>query len=435
MVERLEERSLLTFVGVGSPPPELAVTALAPTIAAYGGQIAVTAYVQNLGASSIAEPTALDQNATSTADAPPFSVGVFLSKSHRFTPRNRSNTIKLGTIDFENGLRQNSADALTGTFAMPTNRPRGFPGSNQKAYVFLRADEFSQVPNNIGYGRGEKISYPVAVTIAPALPNLSAIAIDAPPVIQPGDTIAPSIQIANFGTADTDLQSPVLVLLVASSDKNFGPTDVVVGRYVIDNIPPLSTVPQSRAVFGDVNVVPPNNVVTVSTTEDGEQNLTLPTGGNYFLGVVVDPFNEIRELDEVGRFPSPRLQLLKRVVDVPGLPPAGVLSDPSPAENVFPFPAFGADTFGSLELAPTAASVHRRASENRPITQSIRVVARRPVTSPTTKFPSDSKTTKPTTNPNKGSKGRPSPGKPIVSVGNPAPNGKNKTKPVRMVDA
>jgi hypothetical protein len=93
-------------------------------------------------------------------------------------------------------------------------------------------------------------------------------------------------------------------------------------------------------VLGDVNLDHPPNIVTLQTTSAGSQRGTLPTGTGYFLGVIVDPLNEIRELREVGRGPSSELQLVRRVGTVPDLPPAGVLSPPSPVANQFPTPAF-----------------------------------------------------------------------------------------------
>ena len=85
----------------------------------------------------------------------------------------------------------------------------------------------------------------------------------------------------------------------------------------------------------------PPNVVTLETTIDGSQIASLPAvAGGYYLGVIVDPLNQIRELSEVGRGPSTALSLIGRINNVPGLPPAGILSDASPAQNQFPTPAF-----------------------------------------------------------------------------------------------
>ena len=61
------------------------------------------------------------------------------------------------------------------------------------------------------------VSAPIPVRfISQALPQLQATALDLPDALQPGDTVVPTFQITNLGTANTDTQAPVQVALVAS---------------------------------------------------------------------------------------------------------------------------------------------------------------------------------------------------------------------------
>ena len=178
------------------------------------------------------------------------------------------------------------------------------------------------------------------VQIKAALPDLTAIAIDVPPVMQPGDTIAPSIKIANYGTVDTATQGPVTVLLVASTDTNFGPTDVIVGRYVINDLPGLSQAPQRSTVLGDVNLDDPPNVVTLRHHHRRSAERHPAHGpGSYFIGVIVDPLNTIRELHEIGSGPAapPEFGIVGHVA---GPAPGGRPERPVARHNHFPIPAF-----------------------------------------------------------------------------------------------
>ena len=111
-------------------------------------------------------------------------------------------------------------------------------------YLGFVADDLRQVRD---LDRTNNNGNVVAVGIAAALPDLAAIAIDVPPVIQPGDTIAPSIKVANYGTVNTAPQGPVTVLLVASTDKNFGPNDVILSNYQITDLPGLAEAPRGGA--------------------------------------------------------------------------------------------------------------------------------------------------------------------------------------------
>lgn len=287
------------------------------------------------GASSTIEPLNLAPGSTSSADAGPTQVGVYMSRK----PRGQiggPGVVKLGDISVP-AVPQNSIVEASGTVTLPSTPPRKYPGDGGTVYVFFRADDTNTVRD---LDRTNNVSTSVPVQINAPLPDLAAISISLPPTIQPGDSIAPVIKIANYGTVDTSPQGPVTVLLVASTDQNYGPTDAIVGQYSITNIAPLSEAPSKRTVLGDVNLDNPPNVVTLTETVDGSPTVTLPAGGPYYLGVIVDPLNTIREIHEIGPGPSSALKLVQTVQAVPGLPSAGVLSDPAPAGNVFPYPAY-----------------------------------------------------------------------------------------------
>lgn len=332
-LERLEERRVLNYSPLGYSPPDLTVVGEAPPVAAYGGPITVSVDVVNLGHSSLVEPLALEQGAPSRADATPSVVGVYLSADPNRLTRT---SVRIGEIAVPM-VRQNSVVELTQTFFMPADRPRGFPGNGGNVYVFFRADDLRQTIDLDRTNNLQRAAEPLQ--IAAPLPDLEAIAIDVPPVMQPGDVIQPSFKIANYGTTLVAPQGPILVQLVASTDQSYGPTDVVLGNYFLEDILPLSTVPtRGPVVLGDVNLDNPNNVVTFVAPP-----VQLPPGpAVYNIGLVVDPFDQIREIREIAGPRGSGLQLARRVgPPIPSLPPAGVQGEPAPVLNSFPIPAFG----------------------------------------------------------------------------------------------
>jgi hypothetical protein len=328
--ESLEGRQLLAYSPLGVSLPDLVVTGIAAPVAAYQGPITVSVDVRNLGASSITEPLNLEQGAPSSADAPPSTVAVFIS---RF-PHARGPLIPVGTLDIP-AVPQNSVVTVTETLTMPP-RIRNLPPNGGTAYLYFRANDDRSVIEADSRNNFQRRGVPVQIAVS--LPDLYGVALDVPPVMQPGDTIAPVIRVANFGTADPALQGTFNVDLVASTDQNFGPGDTVLQRFTVSTVPPLSTVPMANTVLGDVSINVPANIITLAGG-----NVTLPTGpSEYFIGVVVDPDNQIREISEIGRGPNPVLEPIRRVgPPIPNFPPAGVLSDPAPPSNVFPIAPFG----------------------------------------------------------------------------------------------
>jgi len=320
VLETLESRRLLANSGLGYSLPDLRVTGSAGAVASWGGQLAVTANVQNIGSTSINEPLSLAPGSTSTTDAPASDVAVYLSTR----PHTLAGAYKLGTLTAP-ALSQNSTEQVSGSFALPS-RPIGFPRAGGRLYVFFVAN-----PNNsiLEYNsfKDQSPAVPVKV-VGRYLPLLQATGLSLPPTMQPGDTIQPSFSIANYGTAPTFPQGNVQVALVASVDPTFTLGSSIVALYNIGNVASLSNTPiQSYYRSGKVNVrnatltnlSSNNNVVSVTGSP-----VTLPTSPSvYYLGLVIDPYNKLKQLPHSGN----PFQLIRMVGPASsGLPPAGTIS-------------------------------------------------------------------------------------------------------------
>jgi hypothetical protein len=336
-LERLEERTLLAFSDLGFSLPDLAISGEAGPRAAWGGHLNVSAFLQNTGASTITEPLSQAPatqppiagsfyGSSSTADAPDSTVAVLLTRS----PKSLRGAITLGKIEAP-PVAQNSVEQLAAQFTLPS-RPAGFPGAGGKVYLWFVANASSQFPE-ASYTGNLSTPVPVMITSQP-LPELRVIALSVPSTLQPGDTIQPQIQIENFGTADPDAQGPVTVDLVESVTRSFTLGSVVVASYTINSIPAVSQAPTrgNFRTFAKRILSPPANVATIIGS-----SVTLSTSpSRYFLGVVIDPNNTLRQLS----LPANNFQQI-RVVGPPvrNLPPAGVVSTPS--LNQFPNPPTG----------------------------------------------------------------------------------------------
>ncbi len=316
MLERLEERTVLSFSSLGFSLPQLVITGDAGPRAAWGGMLDVNAYLQNIGSSTITEPFAQAPGATSTADAPDSVITVIATP----TRNSLKGAISIGTIQAP-PVSQNSLEQLAAEFTLPS-RPAGFQGPGGRFFVRFEV--------NSSY-----LSRPVPVRITNyVLPELRAISLYTPPTMQPGDTIAPVIQIENLGTAPTDTQGPLTVALVASVTPSFTIGSSIVAEYTINNIPGVSQTPTrgDYKTFARRNLTAPNNVVTINGSP-----VTLPTmPANYYLGVVVDPNGSFRQLS----LPANPFQVFRKVgPPISNLPPAGVVS--APLTGVFPTPPAG----------------------------------------------------------------------------------------------
>jgi hypothetical protein len=359
----LEERALMAFSQLGFSLPDLTVSGQAGPRAAWGGVLDVSVLLRNIGASTTTEPLSQAPStqaptpgspygSSSSADAPDSVIAVFASPSSK----SMKGAITVGTIQAP-PLSQNSVEQIPATFTLPS-RPPGFAGNGGKFFIWFVANSTSQV---VEVTQANNVSRPVPVLVSgQALPELRAIALAVPNSLQPGDTIAPEIQIENLGTADPSAQGPVTVYLVASVNRSFTLGSSIVASYTINSIPPVSATPTGGnfQTFAQQIVNQPSNVVTIAGSA-----VTLPTSpGRYFLGVVVDPQDKIKQLS----LPRNRFSLI-HVVGPPSktLPPGGVVSTPS--SNLFPVSPSG-QPIGIVETSsPTATSTTLAKTLKRPI--------------------------------------------------------------------
>lgn len=293
-LERLEGRQLLAFSPLGFSLPDLIVSGTSSPLASYGRDVSVTVDVQNIGASSLIEPLALQPGAVSTADAPPSTVGVFL------TPRQNSlrGAIRIGTINVP-FLRQNNLVQITTNIQLPV-RPAGFPGSGGRVFLNFQANANNTV---IEAETANNRSNNVAVRIAPPLADVAVVRFDVPPVIQPGDSIRPTIVVANFGAVETGAE-PFEVLIVTSRSSRFQGDTRILARYPVGNIP----------VGGNVTI-------------EGTPIKLPATQRVFYIGVLVGGRNT-------------GVQVSRRVgPPIEELPPAGALVDVATDAPPFPFPA------------------------------------------------------------------------------------------------
>jgi hypothetical protein len=336
-LEVLEERTLLSFSNLGFSLPDLKITGEAGPRAAWGGSLVVSAYLQNIGASTTTEPMsqagATDTQATgslyssaSASNANNSTVEVLISP----TSRSLKGAISLGTISAP-ALEQNSVEQLSSPFTLPS-QPAGFAGTGGKFFVWFLANSTDAFPEaNVN----NNLSKPVAVQVTgQPLPSLRAIGLAVPSRMQPGDTINPTIVVENFGTADTSAQGPVTVDLVESVTKSFTLGSQIIATYTINDLPGVSGTPTKGNFrkFAQQILAEPSNVVSLGGTE-----VTLSTSpSTYFLGVVIDPQGAIKQLS----LPKNSFQVI-HVVGPPikGLPPANTVSNGTGA--LFPTAPFG----------------------------------------------------------------------------------------------
>jgi hypothetical protein len=340
-IEALEPRQLMTFSPFGFSLPDLTVTGYSAPTAAWGGSLTLDVNVLNTGASSLIEPTHLppgvigtaNTQGASNANSPPTTVEVFAST----TPDAKSGLVRIDTVDIP-AISQNSNSEIISTIPLPA-RPAGFPGNGGKiflTYVVNNTRAFTEASfaNNV-------FRVPTPVTITDPLPDLQVVAFNLPSTLQPGDVIAPTVRIANFGSANPAAQGPVTVDLVASLNDTFGPGDAVVASYVISSLPGSSGVPTLGSIADDANVIPTPNENT--TTVPAFQLPTTP--GTYFLGIEIDPFHTINQTYA----PNPKLRDVVTVGPPSPFLPAGNLLFPT--STFAPFPA-APSTF----IAPAASA-------------------------------------------------------------------------------
>ena len=309
-MEVLEARELLAYSPLGFSLPDLTVQAYASTAAAWGHDLTVTVTVSNLGASTITEPLNQQQNAASSADSPATEVDVYASTSKK----GPKNAVLLGAVSLPNGVSQNSVVQTTQTITLPS-QPAGLPGDGGKVYLYFVVNPTGAVLES---DDTNNMSGPVPLLIEAPLPELEAVAFDVPSSLQPGDTIVPTVRVGNFGT----VASPAFtVWVVASTTPTFNAGSQPVEEFTFPSIPPISDVTSKTPVFTDANLDPQENIVTLT----GNPATLSLTPGKYYLGVVVDPFNQVKEIGKVPQYVAPKnpFTFPHLVKAIPGLPPAG----------------------------------------------------------------------------------------------------------------
>jgi hypothetical protein len=324
-VESLEGRQLLAANVLGTTLPDLTVTGFSAPVAAWGRPLTVTVDVHNVSASSTVEPLSLLPGSVSSADAGPSQVAVYaVRNAHSF-----KGAVPLGLINVP-AVGQNSVVQVTQTLALP-NRPPGFKAVGPIDLVFVAnatATVLEANPIN-------NVSPPVPVTLEPPLSEPVAVVFNVPPVMQPGDTVVPTISVANLGPADT---GPLTVAIVSSTRPDVNAGSRIVATYTIPNVPSASQARATLPAFGDTNPGPQSNVVTFTGAP-----VTLPAGPPvYYIGVVVDPLNQTPRMPKrVHGHVANSFELFRRVgPPIANLPPAGVVAPTPTSLPPFPIPIF-----------------------------------------------------------------------------------------------
>ncbi len=350
-LEQLEGRQLLAYSSLGYSLPDLQISGLGGPVASWGGSYQVTVLLRNTGASTITEPLSLvpplqvgvaadgspvpSYYVPSSADAAASPIGIYLSTR----PGTLAGAIQIGTATAP--ITQNNLERFNVSLTLP-QQPSGFRATGVYYIRLVANANHSVLESNFS----NNTSAPIPVRfITPALPQLQATALDLPDSLQPGDTVAPTFQITNLGTANTNLQGPVQVALVASVTPDFNLGSSIVALYTLPSgIPGQSDAPVRNSarhharLFGSKiynnNVTPAQNVETYTGAA-----ATLPISpSTYYLGLVIDPYNTLNQLS----LPANRLELIRTVGPATsGLPPAGVVTTPSSPVPQFPNPPDG----------------------------------------------------------------------------------------------
>ena len=347
-LEQLEGRQLLSYSSLGYSLPDLKISGLAGPVASWGSTYQVTVVLQNTGASTIIEPLSLvpasevtvvndslvpPYYVPSSADAAASQVGIYLAPR----PHSLAGAIEVGTATAQ-ALSQNDIERFNVSLTLP-QQPAGFRAAGVY-YIRLVANQTQSVLES---SFSNNVSAPIPVRfISQALPQLQATALDLPDALQPGDTVVPTFQITNLGTANTDTQ--VQVALVASVTPDFNLGSSIVALYTLPAIPGQSSAPVKNSarhharLYG--STIYNNNVTSAQNVETFTgAAVTLPTSpSTYYLGLVIDPNNTIKQLS----LPANRLELIRTVGPATsGLPPAGVVSTPLSPVPQFPNPPDG----------------------------------------------------------------------------------------------
>ena len=328
-LEQLEARQLLSYSSLGYSLPNLRISGSAGPVASWASTLQVSAIVQNTGASTIVEPLSQtppgqivvgvtgnpvpDFAVPSSASAPDSVMSVILAPR----PRSLAGAIQIGSISAPRPGAEQHRSAQHLDHASPASGRLLRVGCLLHPAARHHADRCPGIEPS-----SQTLSAAIPVRfVSQALPELRTTALDVPSVMQPGDTIAPTFQITNLGTASTTAQGPVQVALVASVSPDFNLGSSIVALYTLPSaIPGASDAPVGNTarhharLFGRQrvrnNVNPGNNVETFTGTA-----VTLPASpSDYYLGIVVDPNNTLKQLS----LPANRLEQIGRGPGGPG---------------------------------------------------------------------------------------------------------------------
>jgi hypothetical protein len=312
--------------------PDLTVKGFTAPTAAWGQPLAVTVDVQNIGSNSVPEPFATLNGGVSSADSQPTTVAVFAS------PRKYSTKeVLIGSISVPS-IVQNGFEQITQTLTLPQH-PAGFRGNKIFLHFVVNPNgniTESDLTNNTSR------SGPVRINVAS--PSVIATGLDVPPVMQPGDTILPYVQVANVGTTDITPQNPVTVELVASVGRSFGPGSSIVAQYSVTSLPAQSKAPNLDQSFAQQTVNLPPNITTIVGTP-----VTLPVlPKKYFIGVVTIIDGQV----------TPMMVIKKVGPPIRHLPPAGVIVPGGASNNqAFPNPVTSTTTIVNGVVVPTTPTI------------------------------------------------------------------------------
>ncbi len=299
-IDALEGRQLLTLTAPGfvSTPlgvtaPDLAVTRAFTSPATTDlGQLAVAAEVANLATSETREPLNLGIQVPTSADAPASTLGVFANvrlPGGRSLPPLRVGSLPIPEITQNQFVR---VEGIVGLGRLPLQFLRsGVLDFTVVADVDDVVAELNEANNTMA------VINERPTVLGPALADLMTINFSTPEALVPGQSFFGSVTIANNGTVDAVL--PFEVVVVASEDEVFDPgIDQIVQTFDVQvPLPSLSRFATPRLnLLGLTGGITPN-ARTFSSV------FTLPDmPGDYFLGVVVDPMDQIAEIDDDAGF-------------------------------------------------------------------------------------------------------------------------------------
>lgn len=343
-LELLEARQLMAYTSLGFSLADVAISGVAAPETSWGDTLTIAARIQNTGASTIVEPVSLIPRAQiqtgpdglpvpsyavpSRADADGMTIGVYLVPNGR----PRAGQIKIGEL-YAPSAPQNSIAYVNGTVTLP-DRPAGFPAAGNFSIRLVANENRTVLESN--YRNNLSAPIPVRLLPAPATPTLRAVTLDLPANLVPGDTVFPTVQIANIGAAAIAPGTPVDVALVASTTPDFSLGSSIVSVETIETgFPGVNNVPgrKWRGPKGPIHALnnsihAPNNIVTFQGPL-----ATLPTSPDfYYIGIVIDPENKL----DLPNQPANRLELIQIVQARPGQEPSGVITAPAYLDFQYP---------------------------------------------------------------------------------------------------